>query len=352
MRARTLALLAATLGVLALAPSPAPAKRPPRAFVGMWSNELNNYGCGVAGTTHWKRELGAMGKAGVGVLRRPVDVRCTFAATDELVLAAAKRRIRLMPVLLDLRNFSSFATHGAHPPPNFHRFAQRARRLAHRYGPHGTLWRHHRRLRRYAIRAWQVWNEPNLPVWWRPRPNPRGYVRLLRATSRAIHRAERHAVIISAGLPDSSQSVPYSYSSYLRRFLRAGGRRYAQAIGVQAYSPTVPGVLAVLRTYRGLLNHHRARRKPLWVTEFGWADRGPRNAFVVGARGQARRIKAAYRAMAHRRKRLRIKGIVYYQWIDTPVTGHDTWGLHTGLIRRSGKPKPALKAWKRAIRHL
>jgi hypothetical protein len=352
MRARTLATLAAVLGLLALASTPAAAQRPPRAFVGMWSNELDNYGCGIAGTAHWKGQLSAMERAGVGLVRRPVDVRCPFAATDQLVLAAAKRHIRLMPVLLDLRDFSSGSTHGAHPPPSFHRFALRARKLARRYGPHGTLWRGHRRQRRYAIADWQVWNEPNLPVWWRPRPNPRAYARLLRATSKAIHRTERHAVVVSAGLPDSTQSAPFSYTGYLRRFLHAGGARSAQAIGVQAYSPTVPGALGILRTYRRSLNHHHARRKALWVTEFGWADRGPRNPFVVGRRGQARRITAAYRAMARMRHRWRIRGIVYYQWIDTRVTMGDTWGLHTGLLRRNGRPKPAFHAWRRAVKHL
>jgi hypothetical protein len=30
----------------------------------------------------------------------------------------------------------------------------------------------------------------------------------------------------------------------------------------------------------------------------------------------------------------------------------DTWGLHTGLLRRNGRPKPAFQAWRRAVKHL
>ena len=43
---------------------------------------------------------------------------------------------------------------------------------------------------------------------------------------------------------------------------------------------------------------------------------------------------------------------MYYSWRDGapyPPLFKDFWGLHTGLLRKNGSPKPALAAFKAAI---
>ena len=55
------------------------------------------------------------------------------------------------------------------------------------------------------------------------------------------------------------------------------------------------------------------------------------------------------------RKRLKLRGFVYYSWRDaTPYAPdyRDMWGLHTGLVQLNGRPKPALLEFTRAIRRL
>ncbi|MDX6665184.1 MAG: hypothetical protein QOG68_1390, partial [Solirubrobacteraceae bacterium] len=43
-------------------------------------------------------------------------------------------------------------------------------------------------------------------------------------------------------------------------------------------------------------------------------------------------------------------GVVYYSWRDVPVNpgGKDFWGLHTGMVTRANRVKPALDAFARA----
>jgi hypothetical protein len=99
------------------------------------------------------------------------------------------------------------------------------------------------------------------------------------------------------------------------------------------------------------MNRHRARRGRLWITEIGWGDRGPKHRLIVGAAGQARRIRQAFAAISRSRRHLRLDGVVYYSWRDAspyPPKYRDQWGLYTGLLRKSGVFKPAFRAFRAA----
>ena len=100
------------------------------------------------------------------------------------------------------------------------------------------------------------------------------------------------------------------------------------------------------------MNARHDRRAPIWITEIGWADRGPPSRFVVGPSGQAKRIRSSYKLIRKQRKKLRLRGVVYYSWRDGlpyPPLFRDLWGLHTGLLDLRGRPKPAFYAFKHAI---
>lgn len=350
-------VLAALAGLVALAgvPSPALAHRPKASFFGMLAPDLP---AGFPAAARRRHELRAIRRSGAGAIRVTFDVRMPRVVLDNLVLDAARHRVKVLPMLINGRGYvvARGSRHGLPAPRRFTALARRAGRMAARYGPHGTLWRHHKRLRRYAVDTWQVWNEPNLPVFWHPRPNPWAYARMVKAVGRAIRRHEHHATIVSAGLPDSTQSWPRNYRQYLTAFLKAGGGRYVTAVGVHAYSHSVGQFVATLRTVRRILDRHHGRRIKMLITEVGWADAGYPNPHVVGRTGQSRVITGAYRAVGRLRHRWHIAGIYYYKWRDSRVRRGDprgnTWGYHTGLLRVNGRPKPALKAFERALRRM
>jgi len=224
--------------------------------------------------------------------------------------------------------------------------------LARRYGPDGSFWSSRPHLPRVPIRAWQPWNEPNLPVYWPPEPNARGYVRLLRETATAIKEVDPHSEIVSAGLANSRLGVPVD--QYTREMFDAGAAAAVDTFAVHPYARDVPEAIASVDRARALL-HGLGHDRPIWVTEIGWASRGPSSPFTVGEDEQARLVRDALLQLANRRKELQLRGVVYYNWRDAIASFpnvHDFFGLHTGLLRPDESPKPALGAFSSAAHRI
>jgi polysaccharide biosynthesis protein PslG len=328
-----------------------------RAYFGMIAGNIDAYQS-PAPLALWNRELKGMSNAGVGTFRQTFQAQLPLTTVDQFVLTAAQHKIVVLPVILDGSGYdpNPGPNHGFHPPKNLKKFAGYARSLVKRYGPKGSLWKGHGRLRKYAIRSWQIWNEPNLAVWWKPKPNPKAYARMVKTVGKAIRKADRKATIISAGIPDSSQSKPLGYKKYLAKFLRAGGAKNINAIGVNAYSRNLKGVQKILFTYRSLLARNKGGKVKMLISELGWADKGHKNPQVVGRKGQASRVRAMFKLVAKQRKKLKLIGLTYFDWKDYAVQKGDpkgdTWGYHTGLLTAKGKRKPAYRAFQRGVKSL
>src|SRR3954469_6689233 len=100
--------------VSAAVPGPAQA-RFPGSFVGMLSIDLKPY---AASTRLETRQLAAMHRLGVGVVRGGLTVRAPAPSPDRFFMAAARRHIRVMPLLLDTihRRGGFGPRHGLVPP--------------------------------------------------------------------------------------------------------------------------------------------------------------------------------------------------------------------------------------------
>lgn len=262
-----------------------------------------------------------------------------------------------MPVLSHAPSFRSSrpargARRGLYPPKRNADMAAFTRVLVRRYGPDGTLWKDRPDLPRMPIHSWQIWNEPNVPVYWASGPSPSKYTRLLRVVGKAIEQEDPKAEIVTAGIPQTNTGI--SFQRFVTGIYRAGGRSAFDTLGLHAYSSTARGTLGAARLARGLMNRHHDRRGALWITEVGWASGGPRSAFRVGRKGQAQRVRGALLGLAARRRSLRLRGVVYYKWRDSRRLRdeRDFFGLHTGLVSTSGQPKPAYHTFKRVANKL
>src|SRR2546423_13967696 len=113
--------------------------------------------------------------AGIGLIRQAFNWneiektrgRFDFSRYDDYVGELARHRMAVLPILFAPPSFrSSKPPHGGprgtYPPRRPIEMAVFARLLVDRYGPTGSFWRGPRGLPRRPIRAWQVWNEPNL----------------------------------------------------------------------------------------------------------------------------------------------------------------------------------------------
>ncbi|MCP4539275.1 MAG: cellulase family glycosylhydrolase [Chloroflexi bacterium] len=90
---------------------------------------------------------------------------------------------------------------------------------------------------RGRVKAYQVWNEPNLSREWQDLPpDPAGYVDLLRACYIGIKTADPDAMVISAGLSPTGSGLPDAMPDiqYLEAMYEAGAAPYFDLLGVHA----------------------------------------------------------------------------------------------------------------------
>lgn len=342
------AVLPIVVGALLLAPVAAAPAALPRSFVGIYDET-------AAG-------LGDEAALGIGIVRQPFDWSRVerspgvydFSVYDDYVARAASAGMSVLPILARPPAFRSSRpagsrSHAMYPPRSYTAYAAFVAAAVRRYGPAGSFWRAHPEVPFLPVHAWQVWNEPNIPNFWRSGVDARQYVALLRVASHAIRRVDPHAEVVAAGLPNSNLGVPFL--TYLDRMYRAGARGLFDTLAIHPYSHTVLGLLNLAERARGVMNrwHDRSR---LWITEFGWSTAGDASAFRVSARGQANRIAEAVSGLLAQRRALHLRGFVLFKWRDSlPPAGSatDPWPLHAGLLNADGSPKPGFWVFDRLV---
>jgi hypothetical protein len=359
LRRLCLTLLAALAVVLGLAPSAGASL--PKGFVGLTSEDV------FAGTASYRTSnLSSQASIGVQLHRQTFDWSAIETSPgqydlsdyDAYVAAAAAHGIRILPVLFKPPDFHLGRTHhrATCPPRSNASFAAFAKVLVRRYGPKGSLWRERPNLPKAPITAWQVWNEPNLPqFYWCGTANVRAYVAMLRTVGAAIKQVDRRAEIVTAGLPPSKLSGAVPLAKFISQMYRAGGKRAFDSLAINSYAKDQRELGRLLASVRRLMNRRGDRRGRIWITELGWGDKGLRHRFIVGAKGQASRITKSFALIRKQRRRLRLRGVVYFCWRDAdpyPPRYQNLWGLHTGLLNKDGTPKRAFFAFKRAVGRL
>jgi len=340
-----------------LALAPAAHARLPAGFVGITSEDV------FAGDEAYRSETLADQRAvRVGLIRQVFDWslietargRYDFSEYDSYMLALAANRMRVLPILFRPPRFQARRRSGTTCPPSSNAsFASFAQAVVRRYGPRGSLWRENPDVPKVPLGSYQIWNEPQLRQYWCNKPNAKQYVAMLKTVGGAIKRAQRGAEIVTAGLPPSKLSGAVAFRKYIRQMYAAGAKRYFDTLAVNSYAQGAAQLGRLLDAVRGLMNERGDRRAKIWITELGWGDSGVRHRFIVGARGQAQRISQSLALIDKRKKRYKLRGVVYYQWRDAePYGGRDMWGFHTGLLRKDGSPKPAFNAFRSGVKKL
>jgi hypothetical protein len=273
-----------------------------------------------------------------------------LSGSDATVLAAARRRVGVLPVVHSAPAWARIDPGDPASPPRDPRdYGRFLTALVARYGPQGTLWSEHPDVPRRPIRDWQVWNEPNLVGFWSEQPFAARYVRLLRVARAALRRADPGARAILAGLPNGWDA--------LRQIYRAGGRSGFDAVAIHPYTARPDRVPRFVRVARDVMHAFGDRRKPIWITEMCWpAAKGKVRdpiGIATGERGQARRVRTGLTALARARARLRIERVYWYSWLSTEARSSVfAW---CGLRRlREGRvvSAPALRAFRRTAARL
>jgi len=348
--------LAAFLSLLVAVPATARTPQVPRNWLGMAAD-----GPMTDPAQDQEREWDLLAGSGVSSVRLAFYWRdgqpagpgaVDFANYDRLVLTAASRRLRVLPVVLGAPAWAAAEPGVAASPPrdpaDYGRFLQA---LVGRYGPRGSLWAENPRVPRRPVRDWQIWNEPDYPGFWSQQPFAARFVQLLREARRALRAADPGARAILGGLTGESWRD-------LRKVYRAGGRRHFDAVALHPYTARPLNLVRIVRYARRVMRRHGDRRKPVWITEMsfpaakGRIETGP--GIDTTDRLQAKRLRAAMRRLAAERRQLRIERVFWYTWLSVEGTRGSVFN-YSGLRRlRNGRvvSAPALRTFRSTARRL
>ena len=191
------------------------------------------------------RDLTLIKEAGFGWVKqgfgwRDIEGACKgcfdWSFTDRIVSQVERHGLDLV-ARLDYQPYWA-GEYANGPPANYEDFGDFVHALASRYVG--------------RIRAYQIWNEPNLSREWGERPpNPAEYTALLKIGYQRIKEADPNAMVISAGLTPTSRwdHVAVPDVEFLRGMYAAGAKPYfdvlgAHGAGFKAPPEIDPGVVA------------------------------------------------------------------------------------------------------------
>jgi hypothetical protein len=196
--------------------------------------------------------------------------RFDWGFDDQLAEALARRSLRWLPILDYTAPWDQSLPGRDHSPPRSAAdYAAYAFAFAARYGSSGSFWRAHPELPNLAVEQYEIWNQPDNPVFWVPAPDPARYARLYAAAAAAIHAADPKGQVLVGGLTSPSTFLPAMLAADPSLRLRIGG------VAIHPYGATPALVLSNLATARHVLDSLGMALTPLYVTEFGWTTSPP-----------------------------------------------------------------------------
>jgi hypothetical protein len=314
----------------------------------------------------------------------PNDRAYNWFKYDRMVREAAKRKIRVVFAIVGTPRWANRRKPFNRAPLNMRHLRNFAQAAATRYSgrfiPIDARVPNRRQQQATplpAVRHWLAWNEPNNPIFLFPqftrtrkgvflKQAARNYAKICNSIVAGIHRArslrgEKVACGVTAPRGNNNpksrrQSIsPISFVRQMKRFGAKGFDAYAHHpyYGHPTETPTSkPKVVKGPRIVGGpvvlgnidVLTREVTRlwgRKRIWLTEYGYQTK-PDRAFAVSYAKQSRYLRQAYSIA---RKNPRIDMMLWFLLRDQPRTrSFDGW--QSGLLTRSGKRKPAFRAFQ------
>lgn len=196
-------------------------------------------------------------------------------------------------------------------------------------------------LERYPdIRAWEIWNEPNLAFFWRPRPDVGGFVALLRAADEARTRVGSQAKLVSGGLSSTGED-PFRWFDEMARL---GAFAHVDGFGLHPYGRTRSPdhrkafFLQVPEFRRRLVKLGRSDIG-IWLTEYGTPNTAAASEYgpPISAEQQADNLGRAYTLVSMWPW---VQDLSWYELQEGCADAHDP-DCRFGLFDRDFGPKPA-----------
>ena len=201
------------------------------------------------------------------------------------------------------------------------------------------------------VAAWQVWNEPNLPAFWRPREDPAGYGRLLQASVQAMRAQAPGRMLVLGGMAYYSQMPTRGHALMIEELGKGGLFGLDVVTAYHPYSLLPEGddpraADFIARARQGNAALRAAGAKQIWADEWGWSSYGgPREEQpIIGEQGQADYVL----------RRLALMTALDYDKVflfalsdlDSRASARDR---RYGLLDEQARPKPVYSALQRLL---
>jgi polysaccharide biosynthesis protein PslG len=287
----------------------------------------------------------------------PSPGRFVFRHYDRFMLLAAHRHEHVLALLYQAPRWAAPTQNSIPRDPGA--YAAFVAAVVHRYGPHGTLWDRHARLRDYAVSTFDLWNEPYYDNGNNGRYDPARYARLVKAAGGAGHAADPSARLL-LGAEMQGTLVDAKWLWWVDALYRAVPdlNNYFDGVAVHPYGRDIthraPAIVG--QAYHGYLQmrrieiirhqfvQHGAGSKPFWATEVGWPTCRSGSNRCVSLSGQlasldqlmhdARTIWSGY-----------VRAVFVYYYDDARNSSPDPES-HYGLTYSNHVAKPILHVFR------
>lgn len=221
-----------------------------------WNHSWNNY-------KYDRNGLGKMVKllkeAGVSFVRfdflwediEPQQGSYNFEKYDYLVNLLTENQIRILGVLSYSASWAGEDWN--YPPYKNETFVNYVSMTVSRY--------------KDKVKYWEIWNEPDFPVYWAVRDDMKGYTQLLKESYIAVKKCDPSAKVVLGGLTSDGYYA-------LKNIYRNGGKDYFDIMNIHPFTNPLSGE----RLYRVKLLYKNIRKemvkngdghKKIWFTELG-----------------------------------------------------------------------------------
>jgi hypothetical protein len=207
------------------------------------------------------------------------------------------------------------------------------------------------------VTHFELWNEPNIDLFFRPQwlpaagggwepASPRLYARLVKATHYYMRLARPDALLIVGSLAPTNISRPGGLSIGVKEFIDAlvAERIPVMAASQHIYPGAAPGTSRALPSEHGVQEIRRLwsrlrRDVPLYITETGYTSAyTPYRRYQVTEKTQAQYLPQLLRNLSQRG----VPVIIWYNLEDNAL-----WP--SGLLGDGGRVKPSWNAFRAAV---
>jgi hypothetical protein len=219
-----------------------------------------------------------------------------------------------------------------------------------------------------SINYYEIWNEPNYTLFWKPTPSIPQYIAILKSAYTAIKKANPSAVVIAGSFAaqDDAADGSISPSTFTQALYSAQAQGYFDAISMHPYTyPAAPAFVASwngwqqIAAVRQIMVNNGDSAKKIWLTEYGAPTGGTGNAVPVDTQasftyGSDYMTDAAQQllvqdVLTEYTKDKSFLGPFFWYSLQDEGTGKTTTENFFGLLRYDGSKKPAYDTFRAAV---